>query len=536
MARSGSELKKPAGRLPASAAYRMLNMILESAKIRTDIVDSEFNIIFVDSLTRKELGAVRGKPCFKYFRGRNEPCPGCVIREAARKGTARSAEIYNEQEKKWKKITAIPFRDKAGRKLFSEIKVDISDYVKSRDIFESLSRGYEEREERYKALFDNAKIAWFVAEVSTGILVDVNLAAEKLTGRPRQELIGMDRIRLHPPEEEEFYRKQFKDHIVQGNIVGAEAVLLRKDGKRIPVEISTVHTSSGEKKYMQGLFVDVSKRKKAEEELFRYQAGLEETVKTRTADLKAANEKLLAQSRELEKAKEAAEQASRLKSDFIASMSHELGTPLNAINGFSSVLQKEEYGELSDKQREYVNIIQKSAGIIISLVDEALDLSKIEAGILELEKNEFDLSGLIEEIMPLFRDKAQERGIALTLELRPGLKVSADKRKLTQVILNLVSNAIKFTPDRGAIGIKSEQVARNAVVSVWDTGVEIKEEDRERIFTKFVRLKDPHSRNTGGSGLGLVISRRLVELHGGRMWLAGGGKEKRTVFCFSLPV
>ena len=373
--------------LLASADYsRMLNMILESAKIRTDIIDSNFKLVFVDSLTRKELGDVGGRFCYEYFRGKTKPCPGCVIKEAARKGTAQSAEIYNEQENKWKKITAIPFRDKDGRELFSEIKIDISDYVKSKDIFESLSRGYEEREERYKALFNNAKIAWFVAEASTGIIVDVNQEAEKLSGRTRQELIGLDRIKLHPPEDEKFYREQFKTHVVHGNILAAEAVVCRKDGKRVPVEISAVISDSGGKKYIQGLFADISKRKKAEEELLRYQAGLEETVRERTADLKAVNEHLAAQSLELEKARQAAEQASRLKSEFIASMSHELGTPLNAINGFSMVLMNGKFGELNKKQSEYMQIIRESVNLLVSLVDEALDLSKIEAGKYDLRR------------------------------------------------------------------------------------------------------------------------------------------------------
>ena len=213
MARKKTGSHRTAGGLSASAAYRMLNMILESAKIRTDIVDRNFNVVFADSFTREELGEAGGKFCYEYFRGKDKPCPGCVIREAARKGTAQSTEIYNEQEKKWKKIIAIPFKDNDGRELFSEIKIDISDYVRSRDIFESLSRGYEEREERYKALFNNAKIAWFVAEASTGIIADVNHEAEKLSGRNRQELIGMDRLKLHPPEDEKFYKEQFKSHI-----------------------------------------------------------------------------------------------------------------------------------------------------------------------------------------------------------------------------------------------------------------------------------------------------------------------------------
>ncbi len=530
-----ADKSKTAGSLKLSAAYRMLDVILEAAKIRGSIVDKKFNLVFVDRLTRKGLGAVKGRLCFEYFRGRAKPCRGCLIRAAARKRNSHSTEIYNEKEKKWKRITVVPFTGSDGRELFSEIKVDISADVRAREIFETLSRGYEDREERYKVLFGSANIAWIVAEAASGIIVDANFAAERLTGRTRQELIGIDRIKLHPPEKEGLYRQQFKKHVALGDIQAAEAVVLRKDGGRVPVEISDVRTDSGGKKYIQGLFVDISKRKAAEESLLRYQAGLEETVRKRTADLKAANDGLVAKSSELENAILAAEQTSRLKSDFIASMSHELGTPLNAINGFSSVLLKEKYGKMNEKQREYADIIQKSAQLLISLVDEALDLSRIEAGKFELEKKEFDLSQLIEGTLNLFREKALEHGISLSTELSKSLLVRADKNKITQVVLNLLSNALKFTQDGGMIGVKTEVISTEAVVSVWDNGVEIKEEDRERIFNKFAQLKDPQSRNTGGSGLGLVISKRLVELHGGRMWLESGGKAKRTVFVFSLP-
>jgi signal transduction histidine kinase len=228
------------------------------------------------------------------------------------------------------------------------------------------------------------------------------------------------------------------------------------------------------------------------------------------------------------------EATSRHKSEFLANMSHELRTPLNAIIGFSQVLQQKLFGEINAKQEEYLADILSSAHYLLSLINDVLDLAKVEAGQIELQITEFPLRDALERGVVMVREKASTGGIRLALEVADDIDVvRGDERRLRQVVFNLLSNAVKFTPPGGSIVVAAERVDRDVCVSVTDSGAGIAPEDQELIFGEFQQT-DAGAAQREGTGLGLALSKRLIELHGGRIWVDSTlGQGSR--FSFTLP-
>ena len=239
--------------------------------------------------------------------------------------------------------------------------------------------------------------------------------------------------------------------------------------------------------------------------------------------------------REIEDKSRQLEAASRHKSEFLANMSHELRTPLNAIIGFSEVLQERYFGELNEKQAEYTQDILSSGQHLLSLINEILDLSKVEAGRMELELATFDLPLAIDNARTFVRERATRHGINLDVIVDDRLgDFVGDERKIKQILLNLLSNAVKFTPEGGRIGIVARQADGTVEISVSDTGIGIAPEDQPKIFEEFRQVGSDNAKKIEGTGLGLTLAKKFVELHGGKI-LVTSEVGKGSTFSFSLP-
>jgi two-component system, NtrC family, sensor kinase len=259
------------------------------------------------------------------------------------------------------------------------------------------------------------------------------------------------------------------------------------------------------------------------------QRGLEQKVEERTHELQLALEQLAEKTRELEV-------ASQHKSDFLANMSHELRTPLNAIVGFSQVLKQKLFGPVNEKQDEYLDDILSSADHLLALINDILDLSKVEAGQVELELGPFSLREALERGVVMIRERATNNGVALSLELDPTVDVvHGDERRILQVVFNLLSNAVKFTPEGGRVDVSMHTDNGDVLVAVRDTGPGISRADQARIFEEFQQARDSNGERPEGTGLGLALSRSLVELHGGRIWVESE-PGKGSTFTFTIPV
>jgi signal transduction histidine kinase len=244
------------------------------------------------------------------------------------------------------------------------------------------------------------------------------------------------------------------------------------------------------------------------------------------ANLNRTNDELGRLYRELE-------EASRHKSEFLANMSHELRTPLNAVIGFSDVLRDQMFGELNEKQMDYVNDIHTSGRHLLTLINDILDMSKIEAGRMDLQVSSFNLPEVLRNSVSLLRERATRQGITLSLEVDASIDgIDADERLLKQVLFNLLSNALNFTDRGGRVEVVAQDRGNDVAISVRDDGAGIAPEDQARIFLEFEQAGK--SKAQEGTGLGLALSRRFVELHGGRLTV-DSAPGKGSTFIFTLP-
>ena len=339
-----------------------------------------------------------------------------------------------------------------------------------------------------------------------GIITDVNKQMEALTGCTRDELIGAPfKSHFTDPERAE---AGIKLVLSEQKVTDYELTARARDGKQTVVSYNAT-TFYDRGRTLQGVFAaarDVTERKRVEAEL--------------------------------QQAKAAAESASQTKSDFLASMSHEIRTPMNAIIGIADLLAKT---PLSPEQDKYVQIFRRAGDNLLHLVNDILDLSKVEAGQLELERTGFSLHDLLEKVAEMVADRAHEKGLALVSEIAPNVPADrvGDPTRLRQVLLNLLGNAIKFT-ESGEVALR---VARDADASdpgalrftISDTGIGIPGEKLGAVFERFTQADSSTTRRYGGSGLGLTISKRLVELMGGRIWVESA-LGKGSVFSFAVPL
>jgi len=405
-------------------------------------------------------------------------------------------------------------------------------------------------EEKYRNILQSIEDGYFETNLH-GNFTFYNRALCTIFGYPGEELIGMDHRVLVDPENAKIVLRVFKEVFVTSvPKKGFFWEIIQKSGTRrdIDVSISLIVNQEGEPTGFRGIVRDITERREAERELEHYRHHLEELVRERTDGL----EREIAEHRRTELAlrwaKEAAETANIAKSAFLTNMSHEFRTPLNAVIGFSDVLNRQFFGPLNDKQAEYVQDIVTSGQHLLSLITDVLDLAKIEAGKMDLCYEPVSLPEFLEESLFMIKEKARTHGIEIRVEANEdlaGIAVKADVRQLKQVMYNLLSNAAKFTPDGGQIIITARAVEGTASgnngggssieVSVRDTGIGIALEDQEQIFEEFHQVNTAIKGKNPGTGLGLSLAHRIIDLHGGRIWVESAGLGKGSTFIFRIP-
>jgi PAS domain S-box-containing protein len=385
---------------------------------------------------------------------------------------------------------------------------------------ETAARAEAGVERRYRKLLEAAPDA--ILEVDRlGRIVLVNVQAERLFGCTRADLIGKsieflipERFRdLHPDHRHTY----FSHPVMRPMGSGLELFARRADGSEFAVDVTLSPYDSEGADGVICVVRDVTERKRAEEQIQTLNQHLEQ----RTGELSATNKEL--------------EKVNRLKDDFLATMSHELRTPLNSIIGFSDLLAEQGEAEFKPKQKRFLGHIQHGARHLLELINDILDLSKIEDGHLELKYEDFGVSAAVEELVATIRPMATAKNIQFEETLGEGLVLFADRLRFKQVLYNLLSNAIKFTPPGGRVSIESCDGQGSIQFCVADTGIGIPATEHEAIFDSFHQVGTTTKGVREGTGLGLAITKRLVEQHGGRIWLESEpGKGSR--FFFTMPL
>jgi signal transduction histidine kinase len=296
---------------------------------------------------------------------------------------------------------------------------------------------------------------------------------------------------------------------------------IRKDGSRFPVEISLSPSPSAEEFRTTAIIRDITERRAAEARLRKIQEDYTQRLAESNAELELTNREL--------------QRANRLKTEFLASMSHELRTPLHTIIGFSELLGEQLEGPLNPKQIRFVQHIHKDSLHLLELINDILDISKIEEGRLELHPEAFDFGALVAESLASVRTLAAAKSQLLETDLNVPSAIEADRLRIRQVLVNLLSNAIKFTPEQGRIRLEARVQDSFVVISVMDTGIGIPPEEHDFIFDKFHQVGATTLGVREGTGLGLAITKRLVEQHGGTIRV-DSHPGKGSTFFVTLPV
>ena len=397
-------------------------------------------------------------------------------------------------------VNAIAVKDEDGNYLMSRSTVFDNTERKKAEL------ALQDREKVYRALFESANDAIFLLQPD-GTILGANPRSSDLLGIPHEDLVGKHALDFIAKEENKEAEGQ-TDRVLAGETLPVyERTFIRNDGTLVNTEInlSLIRDETNKPKYIQSVVRDISGRKRAEE------------------TLRLANAEM--------------ERALRLKDEFLANMSHELRTPLNAILGITESLLEQISGSLNEKQQKYLQTVLESAQHLLELINDILDLAKINAGRIELDISRVDINSVIHTSMRMIRELAQKKGLNVNLEVDPTVIATwADERRLKQMLVNLLSNAVKFTPKGGEIGLiihgnKSDQVLN---LTVWDTGIGIKQEDIRLLFQPFVQLDAGLARGSQGTGLGLVLVSQMARLHGGSVTVESE-PQQGSRFTITIP-
>jgi len=478
---------------------------LDRTGIGIDIVGTDHKILFQNETLKKEFGDLTGKLCYRAYLGLETPCEFCPMAKAVENNTVESAEFVDIHGKHIELYSApLPNPDGTVDKAI-EVAVDITGRIQA-------EKELKESEEKFRTLAEKSPNMIFINK--QGRVVYANEKSEEVMGYKREEFYSpdFDFFTLVAPESKDLIRKNFEKHMKGKETTPVEYSLITKEGKKIEAILTTKLISYWGETAILGIVTDITERKKMEEKIRHHTEDLERKVAERTDELRRANQ---------------------LKSEFLANISHEFRTPLNSILSFTDILLMGLDGSLNDQQKEDLALVRESGEDLLALVNNLLDLSKIEAGRVELYVEPVNPAEVVAAVASQLVFKAEEKGLNLTVSALQNLpEVAADETRLRQIVRNLVENAVKFT-EEGDVTIGASYEQDEVIFWVKDTGLGIAEEDQEVIFDKFRQAKGEVN-GKSGAGLGLSVAKELVELHNGRIWVESE-LGKGSIFSFSIP-
>lgn len=503
-----------------------------SAEILSSLLEGlRFGIIAVDSLGRTQIWSRGAERIFGWTEAAMLGRPPALELHKIAHGEAELALPREDGSTIDVEVWTGPWRDARGSikgtlAIVTEIGLYRAAEQKLARVEEELvqmtaqekeARAGMQTERRFRELLEAAPDA--IIEVDReGRIMLVNLVAEKLFGYEREELLGQP-VEILVPDglgaDHQQHRARYWDHPVTRPMGSGLALHgRRKDGSLVPVEISLSPVKSEDGFRVTAIIRDISDRREAENRFREMQQ---------------------AYTRELEMRNREVERANQLKSEFLASMSHELRTPLHTIIGFSELLAEEIEGPLNEKQQRFMSHIHHDSLHLLALINDILDISKIESGRLELRRETFDVESAFEETLSSLRPQGMTKSITIEADLALPETIFADRLRVKQILFNLLSNALKFTPEGGKVRIEAEKRDGFIEISVSDTGIGIPKEQHEAVFDKFYQVGATTKGVREGTGLGLAITKALVEEHGGRIWVESEpGKGSRFTFTIAL--
>jgi len=473
------------------------------------IHSKDFTILRANKAAAKAAGMsvkdMVGRKCYELFHGSSEPTAACPAKKMMDgQGSAVSYEVnigaYAHE------ITVYPLIDESGFTGYVHIAKDITER-------KAAEAALKESESKFRILVEQSLVGVYI--IQDGLFKYVNPRFAEIFGYTPEEITLVKSPRDLTLQEdwpivEESIRRRESGEVEKLHYTFRGVT---KQGGTIHLEIHGSNTMYEGKLAGIGVLTDITERLTAQEELVKRSQQM--------ATLRQA----MAQ----------ADEVSRLKSEFLANMSHELRTPLNAVIGLSQVLQDGTYGQMTPKQAEYLDGINQSGKHLLSLINDILDLSKIEAGKEQLELAEFSMANLLKNSFMLVKEKALKHGIELVLDIGPEIgNFYADERRVKQILFNLLSNSVKFTGPGGKVGLRAYQDRLAMAITVWDTGIGIPKDKQHLLFQPFQMVDNSLSKKHEGTGLGLVLIKRLVEMHGGTVSFESNEGEG-TSFTVLLP-
>jgi len=395
-------------------------------------------------------------------------------------------------------------------------------FLRDRDLSERLKmeKSLKESELMLRTIFDNAMHGIVIVEVENKKFLTANRKICQMLGYTMDEIKTLGLRDIHPESDLPYVIDQFERQVRGESSLARDIPVKKKDGNIFYADIDSSPVTIGGRRYLVSIFRDITEQKKAEEIRREYAKRLEQEVMERTRELENANIKL----KELD----------RLKSMFIASLSHELRTPLNSIIGFTSVILQGLTGDINEEQRDQLQRAYDSAQHLLTLINDVIDVSKIEAGEVRAHIEECTLDALVEEAITNLKQEIEEKGLKIEIKVPKGLRLRTDRRRLLQCVLNYLSNAVKFT-EKGSVCIEAVEMDDAVEIIVSDTGIGIKKEEIPKLFTPFARLETSLHPEAKGTGLGLYLTKRLAEevLRGNVSVKSEYGKG--SVFSIKIP-